>query len=243
MRKNVLILVAALLMSGAASAQIVYHYGPANTAPWTGDNLFSLHVGTFYQPATNDPFATEQHPGIPLSLSLRYDGEQAIGTHWVVGFQTELNHSRSHSSYTLDGAEYSYYSKNPYASQWLNYDVKNNATTLEVRIMAGYYLMENLSLHAAAGLYGTFLQSGSTSFTITNKATGTQSEPKITETSPTFGINSGFSGTLGADYYFNDNLFVTATAKLHIPIRFFDEDKALTSSYGLMVGIGYKFIR
>ena len=242
MKKNLLILVVAALASCAANAQVIYHYQPA-TAPWIGDNLFSLHVGSFYQPSMLSADATDIHEKLPLSLSFRYDGEMAMGTKWVVGFQTELNYTVLGTTYTLDGDQNSSYANAPDRGKWLHFDVKEWTLTLEERIMVGYYLTENLSLYIAPGLYEGFLTSRSYTLTRTDKVTGAETREESPKSKPTFGMHTGFSGTVGAYYYFTDNFFATATAKVHIPIRFFDEDKNLPSTYGLMVGIGYKFIR
>ena len=236
------LIVTAALACMSVNAQVIYHYQPA-TAPWTGDNLFSLHVGTFYQPSTLATDATDIHQGLPLSYSLRYDGEKAMGTKWVIGFQTELNYITTGSSYTLDGDKHTQYANDPNVGKWLHYDVKEWSLTFEERLMVGYYLTENLSLYLAPGLYEGFLTSRSYTLTRTNKVTGAETHDDATKGKPTFGMHTGFSGTVGAYYYFTDNFFAIATAKVHIPIRFFDEDKNLPSTYGLMIGIGYKFIR
>ena len=242
MKKSLLILIVAAFACCAANAQVIYHYQPA-TAPWIGDNLFSLHVGSFYQPSMLSSNASDIREKLPLSLSFRYDGEMAMGTKWVVGFQTELNYTIFGTSYTLDGDQNSSYATNSDIGKWLHFEVKEWTLTLEERIMVGYYLTENLSLYLAPGLYEDFLSSRSYTLTRTDKVTGAETREDSPKSKPTFGMHTGFSGTVGAYYYFTDNFFATATAKVHIPIRFFDEDKNLTSNYGLMVGIGYKFIR
>ena len=207
MKKHLFILLAAMLAGGAASAQVIYHYQPA-TAPWTGDNLFSLHVGSFYQPSKLAPDATDIRERLPLSFSFR-------------------------SSQAND----------PNRGKWLRFETKEWTLAVEERFMVGYYLTENLSLYIAPGLYESFLTSRNSTLTRTDKVTGTVTREESPMRKPTFGMHAGFSGTVGAYYYFTDNFFATATAKVHIPIRFFDEDKNLTSNYGLMIGVGYKFIR
>lgn len=242
MKKHLFILLAAMLAGGAASAQVIYHYQPA-TAPWTGDNLFSLHVGSFYQPSKLAPDATDIRERLPLSFSFRYDGEMAMGTKWVAGFQAELNYAITGLVYNLDGDQQPSQANDPNRGKWLRFETKEWTLAVEERFMVGYYLTENLSLYIAPGLYESFLTSRNSTLTRTDKVTGTVTREESPMRKPSFGMHAGFSGTVGAYYYFTDNFFATATAKVHIPIRFFDEDKNLTSNYGLMIGVGYKFIR
>lgn len=242
MKKTVFILFAAMLAGSGASAQVIYHRQPA-TAPWTGDNLYSVHVGSFYQPYILHLDAVDSRQGLPLSISLRYDGEMAMGTKWVSGFQAELNYTTIHSSYTLNGDKQVSYTKESTIGKWLNYDIREWNLTLEERLMVGYYVSENLSLFIAPGFYEDFLASRSYTLTIADKTTGVETQGESMDGKASFRMHTGFSGAVGAYYYFNDNLFVTAAAKVHIPIRFFSEDKDLPTTYGLMVGVGYKFIR
>ena len=100
MKKQHILLLAALFITCAAQAQIHYYHAPA---PWTGDNAYLFTVGSYLQPAPASLNAIDYKQGVPLTLSFRYDGEEALGTHFVMGFQAELNCNLYHTTYTLDG--------------------------------------------------------------------------------------------------------------------------------------------
>lgn len=237
MRKHIIILLVSMLAATAASAQVYYRPAPA---PWTGDKIYGLHIGSFYKPAHLPEQATAHRQGTPLSVSLRVDGETAVGTHFALGFQAEANYSRSSSSYTLDGDSPS--GDNIAKGQWLHYSNTGWDLTVECRLLGGYYITETWELQFAVGLYEGLLNSQSSTLTREDKADGTTS----TSTQPSnisLSWNIGLSSLAGVNYYFNDNLFLSAAAKASIPFQTFLGDTPAAISYGLMLGINYKFIR
>ena len=240
MRKHILLLTA-LLASIAAPAQVHYYHSTA--APWDGDELFSLHVGTLIQPSVAVPDAVQSHPTIPLTISIRYDGEKALGPKWVLGFQTEVGHTRTRTSHTFDGDCPPSFVTHPSAGQWLHYNSLEWNIAVEGRILAGYYLSEAVQFHAAAGFYENLLSSQSLTIYTTDKLTNEDSPAVTSGGKPSLGFDVGFCATAGVSYYFSDNFYTVATAKLHIPFNWGFDERVRTNVYSFMLGIGYKFIR
>lgn len=239
--KKALLLLATLLAACAAPAQVYYYHNTA--APWDGDQLFSLHLGTLLQPAIAVPQAVQSRPGIPLALSLRYDGEKALGSKWVLGFQTEVDYTRSLSSYTFDGDCPPSFVSQSSAGQWLHYSALQWNLRIHGRFLAGYYLTETLQLHAAVGVYETLLSSSSTAAYTTDKHSGADSPATTAGGKPTMGFNIGLSTAVGVSYYFTDNLFALASAKALFPFHWGLINETRTNIFGIMLGFGYKIIR
>lgn len=238
MKAHILLLIA-LWVVGAAQAQVHYYHSTA--APWDGDELFSLHVGTRLQPDASTAF--QSTPTIPLAVSLRYDGEKAFGPKWVLGFQTELGYTRSRTSHTFDGDCPPSFVTYPSAGQWLHYSSLEWDIAVEGRILAGFYLSESVQLHAAAGFYENLLSSRSLTTYTTDKRTNADSPAVTSGGKPSLGLDVGFCAAAGVSYYFSDNLYTVATAKLHIPFNWGFDERVRTNAYSFMLGIGYKFIR
>lgn len=240
MRKQHILLLAALFISCAVQAQIHYYHAPA---PWTGDNVYLFTVGSYLQPAPVSLNAIDYKQGVPLTLSFRYDGEEALGTHFVMGFQAELNCNLYHTTYTLDGDTYVFYSSKPYSGRWVHHDQHGWNLLVEVRYLAGYYIDDNWELQLGAGIYSGLLSNRKDNIHCTVKATGEPTPSTHDEGKTAFDWRLGFSGLFSVNYYFNDNFFATTAAKVRIPFKQDIETQNNIPNYSLLVGVGYKFIR
>ncbi|MBR1834555.1 MAG: outer membrane beta-barrel protein [Bacteroidales bacterium] len=227
-----IVLLILVFCGGMASAQ----FRPAPTPViWTGDELFGLSVGSAYITPALSADAFDVHQSLPIAASLHYAGEKAVGTHWVVGHQAEFNYLRSRIHYTLDGRQ------TTSANNWLRHDVSSWSTCVDVRLLAGYYITEQVSPFVSVGLYENLLVGGSSTVTPVDKTSGQEGTPQSSASKPSFGFEAGFSAAAGVNYYLNDNFYTTATARVHVPFGWAEERHGPV--YSLTVGIGYKFIK
>lgn len=230
MKKSLLTLVALLTLGTAVSAQF-YHY---SYTPWNGSSAYSLNVGTHLD--MNDSgfgFSTKH---LPLAASLRHDAEKDINENFSWGYQAEVSYFR----YGYDYEElYDTYSGQTVIGSRDVWDFQ-----LDVRLMLGYYFTDNFELAAGAGLYYDVIRGHiDNSYRIDNvtgaevpdsRHTGKHMDP--------FSSNMGFSFFLGANYYLNDDLFLTLSLRDQIGIDFFELDEDVTSKNTAVVllGIGFK---
>ena len=249
--KKAFILLAAIILCGAVHAQYYYY---TNTAPWDGNKAYSLNVGTdFSLVPRNFGELTQDLKSTPgLAASFRYEGDKNISERLSWGYQIELSYLSQ--NYTYNKTE----------NQWV--EPLNTSQTVtqyadldwwdgqvDIRLSFSYWINDNIELQLAAGIfYGVVYGiSGETYQAIANTDTeipGTRETVKIPAN--IFSFDMGVSTLLQCKYFFNENFFVSLSARDNIGLNFFGDsfsDEAFGSNGGqrgiVMLGVGYKFIK
>ena len=243
MKKTLLAFFFAIAFCGMANAQYYYY---RNSAPWDGDKAYSLNIGSnipinvFDDVAKN---ATSFKYHLPLAASFRYFGEKSITENLSWGYQYEV-------SWLKYGAEMAKPSSTAGQSQFSSLDKWD--LLLDARLTLGYYFTDNFELVGGVGIGYCLIYGYNTLKYETNDLTGVE-VPNSRKTDNgimylTFDPN--IDAYLAANYYLNDNVFLTLTLRDRISIPLSSVigseesgDKPL-SQYGIaLFGIGYKIIR
>ena len=250
--KKAFILLAAVILCGVANAQYYYY---TNAAPWDGNKAYSINVGTDFSitPRNFGELTTDLVSTPGLAASFRYEGDKNISEKLSWGYQVELSYLSQNFSYNKTQTEY------PTSSSTQAVDVTEYATLkwwdgqLDLRLSFSYWLNDNIELQAAAGIfYGVvYGVSGETYKEIT--ATHTEipgTRDTVNVPANIFSFDMGVSTLLQCKYFFNENFFVSLSARDNIGLNFFGDDfegTGLSSKGGqrgvIMAGVGYKFIK
>lgn len=236
MKKHLLFLFAAVALYATADAQIYHYY---SYTPWDGDKLYSLNIGTCFHNVKipDDVIFTS---GFPIAAGLNFDGEKAVGSRCVFGYQGSLNYMRSSLCYTLDGDKSGYID---YQGKTLHYDYNYWMFSVEARLLFGIYFTDNIEAIIAAGVNDNLLNGNKGTLTKTVKATNVASEEPYGETA-SFSFTVGISALAGINYYFTDTFFASASLKANFPIKSTIKNEVLDAPmYSAMVGIGFKVIK
>lgn len=241
MKRKFLLLVALVATAVGARAQ----YYTASSAPWTGDKLFSLTVGSLYTtlPEASDygTYVEGSHT-LPFAIGLHYDGEKAIGERFVYGFinDVQLRHfgyTLRHDGDNMMGGAYA-------TNQWLDAKSEYNRLAIEARTALGFYITEELEVLLGVGLYTTLYENMRKEVSLINKESGHLDQKFEQDPVNTlFELSTGVCGLLGMHYYLNDQVFLRADFQYLHPLSLMGVVQDDTPTYMLTLGVGYRFIQ
>lgn len=235
MKKTLLLLVAALTIATTVSAQYIhYNY----YTPWDGNKAYSLNVGTNLD--MNDSTFGFSTKHIPLAASFRYDGEKDINESLSWGYQAEVSYLRHGSDYSVR------YDIDP--TQTVIGSKDNWNLQLDLRLTLGYYFTDNFELAAGVGVYYDLIKGANGEKYRTDNLTGLEvpgSREQI-KNIDIFSTDMGASFYLGANYFLNEELFLTLSLRDLIGTDFFelvDGTSSFDNRFIALIGIGYKALR
>lgn len=250
MKKTTIILFALLVMGGVANAQYYYY----NTRPWDGNKSYSLHIGTdFSITPRNFGETTTDLVAMPgLAASFRYEGDKSINERLSWGYQVEVNYLAENFSYnqattrTIGNATVPVVKHNKF--NWWDGEV-------DFRLSLAYWIGDNIELQAAAGIFVTpiFGLNGETYETLASSDVEVADSRKETKVPLmfNFNFNTGISTMIQAKYFFNENFYVSLSARDNIGLNLFGGALSEGNDYAnqggqrgiVMLGVGYKFIK